>query len=274
MSTSTRIVSWCVYSTLLVGFLGCNLVPQSAMRQCSRRATQLYHEKELAATQRDQYSMSLQEMTAQKQQLENQTLAMQQSLDAANQRLANLKNERSELHQRYVSMLNQKNALSAGTTQQFQDLADKYPEFEFDPATGTSKFHSDILFASGSAKLKTSSKQLLQDFAKIMSSEEAQPLNILVVGHTDDKPIKRSATKAKHPTNWHLSTDRANSVVTALAQSGIREERMGSAGYGKFQPLVANKDEKSRQLNRRVEIFVLAPNAVVAGWEDAETSTN
>jgi chemotaxis protein MotB len=42
---------------------------------------------------------------------------------------------------------------------------------------------------------------------------------------------------------------------------------MGAAGYSMYQPVVANKDEKSRQQNRRVEIFVLAPDAVVAGWD-------
>ena len=45
------------------------------------------------------------------------------------------------------------------------------------------------------------------------------------------------------------------------------KDRMGVAGYSMFQPLVANKDDESRQRNRRVEIFVLAPDAAVAGWE-------
>jgi chemotaxis protein MotB len=96
-------------------------------------------------------------------------------------------------------------------------------------------------------------------------------LNILVVGHTDDKPIRKRSTANRHPTNWHLSTNRANSVLLALAKSGISEGRMGVAGYSMFQPLAANSDKKSRAMNRRVEIYVLAPDAVVAGW-DPETS--
>ena len=58
-----------------------------------------------------------------------------------------------------------------------------------------------------------------------------------------------------------------NAVVVALAQNGVKESRMGAAGYSMFQPTVANKDETSRRKNRRVEIFVLAPDAVVAGWD-------
>ena len=34
-----------------------------------------------------------------------------------------------------------------------------------------------------------------------------------------------------------------------------------------FQPVADNKDEASRRKNRRVEVFVLAPDAVVAGWD-------
>jgi chemotaxis protein MotB len=32
---------------------------------------------------------------------------------------------------------------------------------------------------------------------------------------------------------------------------------------------VPNKDDASRAKNRRVEIFVLAPDATVAGWDPA-----
>ena len=48
---------------------------------------------------------------------------------------------------------------------------------------------------------------------------------------------------------------------------------MGAAGYSMYQPVVPNKDAPSRQKNRRVEIFVLAPDAAVAGWDPA-TSLN
>ena len=52
-----------------------------------------------------------------------------------------------------------------------------------------------------------------------------------------------------------------------LAHDGLKEGRLGAAGYSMFQPVVDNKDEASRRKNRRVEVFVLAPEALVAGWD-------
>lgn len=245
---------------------GCISSPRErmALRQSQLQALQLHQQNQALASERNQATQSYQSLLAQKQQLEG-------SLDVANRRLDNLNSERSELQQRYISMMNRArnspSPLSGDMTRRFEELAKKYPEFEFDPATGVSKFHSDILFSSGSSDIKTSAAPLLQDFARIMNDGEAQRLNILVVGHTDDKPISKSGTRQHHPTNWHLSTNRADSVVVALHQYGIKDNRMGAAGYSMYQPVAPNSDEKNRQLNRRVEIFVLAPDAVVAGWD-------
>ena len=49
---------------------------------------------------------------------------------------------------------------------------------------------------------------------------------------------------------------------------------MGAAGYSMFQPVVPNSNDSARQKNRRVEIFVLAPDAVVAGWDPNPTLLN
>lgn len=250
---------------------------QHALRQSQLRAYQLHQQNTTIAQERDRANQMAQSALSEKQQLEQQMASLQQTLDAANRRLDNLTAERSQLQQRYVSLLNNaKNGpspLSNETTRRFEELAKKYPEFEFDPATGVSKFHSDILFASGSSEIKPTALPLLREFASIMNQGDARNLNILVVGHTDDKPISKPATRSKHPTNWHLSTNRANSVVTTLAGAGLKEGRMGAAGYSMFQPAVPNTDDKARQINRRVEIFVLAPDASVAGWENG-TSRN
>lgn len=257
-------------STLVAG---CISSPRErmALRQSQLTALQLHQRNQALAAERDQAGQMNQSLMAEKAQLDQERANLQNSLEIANRRLENLNAERSELQQRYVTMLNkarnQPSPLSGDATRRFEELAKKYPEFEFDPATGVSKFHSDILYSSGSAEIKPSALPLLNEFAKIMNEGEAQRLNILVVGHTDDKPISRPGTRQHHPTNWHLSTNRANSVVMTLAKYGLRENRMGAAGYSMYQPVAPNSDDKNRQLNRRVEIFVLAPDAVVAGWD-------
>ena len=264
---------------------GCNVVPAQVLRQSQLRAAQLHQQNKTLAFERDQASHLAQALAAEKDQwaarsgdLQQQIAGLQSELAIANSRAENFHAERGQLQQKLVSALNQlKNQpspLSSDATRRFEDLARRYPEFEFDPQTGVSKFHSDILFDTGSAELKQRGTALLQEFAQILNQGEAQRLNILVVGHTDDQPIARAGTAQKHPTNWHLSTNRANSVILSLAKHGITQNRMGAAGYSMYQPIAPNKDERSRQQNRRVEIFVLAPDAAVAGWDPAATSRN
>jgi len=253
-----------VSRTLIVGITlyactqtACNMVPRQRLRHSQIQTQQLYR---------------------QNRELVNEREIIQNELDIANQRLQNLVSEREHIQTRYVSLLKQvkgqPNPLAAGTVERFQELARQYPEFEFDPVTGISKFHSDILFNEGSDRLRQNALPILDEFAQIMNQGTARHLNILVVGHTDDQPVTKRTTAVKHPTNWHLSTDRANSVVLQLKQLGISDRRMGAAGYADNQPVVRNSESGSRQRNRRVEIYVLAPDAAIAGWEGHSNSRN
>ncbi|QDT63339.1 OmpA/MotB family protein [Calycomorphotria hydatis] len=222
--------------------------------------------------ERNQFEQISQKLLDEKQEVEEQVSQLQQSLQVAEQRINNLAMERGQLQNRYITLMKQvkDSPLGDEASRRFADLAKKYPNFEFDPTTGVSKFHSDILFNSGSASLNPQSAPLLRDFAAIMNSGDARNLNILVVGHTDDKPIIKKSTSDLHPSNWHLSTNRANAVALALTKSGLSESRMGVAGYSKYQPAASNESEQGRMLNRRVEIYVLAPNAIVAGWDNQQ----
>jgi chemotaxis protein MotB len=236
---------------------GCCCCLYEQMRWSQLQACQLSQQNQMLAAANSQSMMSSQQL--------------QQALTAANQRLDNLNAERTQLQQRYIALLDrqrsQPSPLSRAATDRVKALQQKYPQFEFDPHTGVSKFNNDILFSSGSSDLRDDGKNLLREFAAIMNDGDAQRLNILVVGHTDDKPISHDSTRSHHPTNWNLSTDRADAVVLELAQHGLKETRLGAAGYSMFQPVAENKDETARRKNRRVEVFVLAPDAVVAGWD-------
>lgn len=55
-----------------------------------------------------------------------------------------------------------------------------------------------------------------------------------------------------------LSTDRARSVATYLAQRGISWDRLKFKGYGKRKPIASNDSEEGRRLNQRVEIKILS----------------
>ncbi|MCA9118033.1 MAG: OmpA family protein [Planctomycetaceae bacterium] len=258
-------------SLLICGQTACNLVPQDTYRASQYQAYRLHQQGAWLAQQRDQQALMAQALATEKAQLAQQLASTQSQLSTAEERIANLRDGNSKLQERFIGLTRrlreEGSPLSDSTTRRFEELAKKYPEFEFDPQTGVSKFHSDILFDSGSDVLKPKGQALMKEFAQIMGSGDATRLNILVVGHTDDMAIRKSGTKQQHPTNWHLSTNRANSVVTLLAKQGIGPDRMGAAGYSMYQPVVPNQGDGSRQLNRRVEIYVLAPDAQVAGWD-------
>lgn len=162
-----------------------------------------------------------------------------------------------------------RNAVPPGLGTRLADLAQRYPFLQYDPATGISKFDTDVLFDSGDASLKPQGDQILSEFADIFRSPEARELKIMVVGHADAQGIKGRELRERYPNNWHLSAGRALAVADQLRKAGIPESRMGVAGFGQYQPVSSNDREETRQLNRRVEIFVLGPETPVVGWVDS-----
>lgn len=270
MPTFARLALLCA-GLIACGPTACMGPRPNLLRQSQYRSLQLYQQNQAMAAQNQMAQGTAGQLAAEKAQLQQQLAAAQSTQDTLQQRLNNLQSERQELQQRYLSLVNRSKSegspLSDQTTRELEDLAKRFPDFDFDPHTGVSKFKSDILFESGSADLRQGASPVLQEFAKIMNNGDAQALSILVVGHTDDRPVVKASTKAKHRDNWELSADRALTVTRAMSKFGIKERRMGVTGYGEYQPLVPNTDDKMRQQNRRVEIFVLAPNAAVAGWD-------
>jgi len=111
----------------------------------------------------------------------------------------------------------------------------------------------NILFDSGRADLKPEGQQALTEVAGVLASIPDRDFQI--AGHTDNIPIK----SARFPSNWHLSTSRALTVTTYLADHGVPSGRMSAAGYADTQPAAANDTPEGRQQNRRIEI-VLMPN--------------
>ena len=212
------------------------------------------------------------QLAADKAAMEQQYLAAKQNLDAANARLDNLASSNSELEDKMRTLLTSNkpgnNPLSPDSNRRLDELRRKYKDFDFDPQTGVSKFSTDLLFASGSDDVQPRAKQVLEEFAQIMNQGEARNLKVLVSGHTDDKPVSHKSTMDRHHDNMGLSAHRALSVMRSLKKAGIGENRMGISGYGPYQPVEANSNESSRQKNRRVEIYVLAPDtSVAAAWD-------
>jgi chemotaxis protein MotB len=112
-------------------------------------------------------------------------------------------------------------------------------------------FQSEVLFASGSAKLQESGEKQLASVAKRLVEIAAtipKEVNwvLQVDGHTDSKAI----ASREYPSNWELSAARAIAVVKFLHSEGIPNDRLVAAGYGEHQPLSSTDTAR----NRRIEL--------------------
>lgn len=143
----------------------------------------------------------------------------------------------------------------------------------YDADRGMIKLHSDLTFALGSADVNAGTQNSLASLAKIFNSPAAAKYEVRIVGHTDNVPIKNVGTKAKHPTNWHLSVHRAIAVMLVLAKDGVPQSRMSVAGYGEYQPVVPNT-KGGAEANRRVELFLVAKTNTTPVPESTATDTS
>jgi chemotaxis protein MotB len=128
----------------------------------------------------------------------------------------------------------------------------------FDPNRGVVKFKSDLLFEKGSDEVAPTAGEAIKALCRILNTEQAREFDIIIAGHTDDLPILKPETKAKHPSNWYLSAHRAISVLDLMTATGIVHERVSVRGFGEFRPIVPNEPgKKGNPQNRRVEIYIV-----------------
>ncbi len=148
-----------------------------------------------------------------------------------------------------------------------KQLAAQYPGLlEYDARRGMIKFLSDVTFALGSDQLTPRARESISKLAQILVSPAASRYEARVVGHTDNVPIVKPETRAKHPTNWHLSAHRAISVRDALETSGVPAIRTLIGGAGMQRPAVSNAARGGAEANRRVEIFLVTMLPVNDGY--------
>lgn len=134
---------------------------------------------------------------------------------------------------------------------------------EFDENRGTMKWKADLLFALGSDSVRASSQESLRRFTEVLNSSAAKGFEVVVVGHTDNRPIVRAETKAQHPTNWHLSAHRAIAVAKSLQRFNYKADRIGVMGYGSYRPAADNSSEAGAAQNRRVEVYLIPRGSLV-----------
>ena len=118
----------------------------------------------------------------------------------------------------------------------------------FDNAEIGDRFRlNQIYFEFNSSELLTVSYIQLDSLYNILA--EKPSVRIEVRGHTDNI--------GSEGYNKKLSVDRAASVYNYLLEKGIPKTRMKYRGFGPNVPVADNSTEEGRELNRRVEIFIV-----------------
>lgn len=118
---------------------------------------------------------------------------------------------------------------------------------ETDPLESKIAFRS-VEFESGKADILESMHDDLNKLGNFMVDHPR--LNLVISGHTD--------SQGKADANLRLSQERADAIKTYLVyEFKIPPARISAMGYGGSKPIVEEKTEEDRRLNRRVEFEVL-----------------
>ncbi len=109
----------------------------------------------------------------------------------------------------------------------------------------------DALFSSGSSVINSQVQEFLDLIAGLVRD---LPNLIVVEGHTDNQPIRT----AEFPSNWDLSTARANVLIRYFTEyHHLRSDRFSSTGFAGTRPIESNATLEGQASNRRVELIVL-----------------
>lgn len=184
-----------------------------------------------------------------------ETSALQQKITALEEDLAKKKELIATMQRQ---LLYGGASLPVELTTMLEEFAKGKEMVEYDPNRGVVKFKSDLLFEPGSDTVAPAAEEVIKSLCQIMNSEQGKNFDIIIAGHTDDIRIGKPDTRAKHPTNWHLSAHRAISVLDIMSSNGVSSERMSVRGFGEFRPIAPNApNKKGNPQNRRVEIYIV-----------------
>ncbi len=127
---------------------------------------------------------------------------------------------------------------------------------------------SDVLFASGQAKLSKDGQAAIIEVAALLAGIPDRKFQ--VEGHTDNVPIATAA----YPSNWELAAGRAITVVKTMIDAGMAPSRISAASLGDSRPAVANDSPEHKAINRRIEIVVVPDLSALPGFEELQQASN
>ncbi len=104
-----------------------------------------------------------------------------------------------------------------------------------------------LRFESGSFRLDTKASRDIDRLAELLKTPDYEGKQVLLIGFAD--------SVGAYGSNLSLSQRRADTVAAALKDAGYEAE-VETKGYSELAPVACNDTTKSRQFNRRVEVWV------------------
>ncbi len=267
---STRLgLLFCSVALLLPG---CKIVPLAEWNTLEARSRALEERNRAQLTELENLRRHGRALEDRLVRNEKQLALLQEQSEIDRDQLQTYRREREALYEQFQGLAFGGGRLPPELAERLAELSRRHPSLQFDPQTGVSKLDTDVLFDSGEAVLKPGAEQLLDELVRVLRSPAAGELKIMVVGHTDNQQIAGRRVREKYPNNFHLSAARALAVADRLKRAGLPEQRMAVAGFGPCQPIASNATAADRRKNRRVEIFLMAPDVPVVGWSESTPS--
>lgn len=222
---------------------------QAELDQAKGNVDKLKGELEKMGVNMDALNEQLQQTGSQNEQLAKNVQEMQRALDEYKARAAQLE----RIKQRF-ELLQSK----------LKKLTELGLKVEIRRNRMVIRLPGDVLFDSGSDRLKKEGQEILLQVADVIRNDKQLAARYFqVAGHTDNKPLQGG----RFHDNWGLSTMRAREVlvylITARDQNprksggGLDATRLHAAGYGETDPVAKNDTDDGRQQNRRVELVLM-----------------
>jgi chemotaxis protein MotB len=205
------------------------------------------------------------EVSTSAEQLTAKNQALQQSLDSANAKSAQLEKDLAATQAATQATISELQAELESTKQAQVSMQSTYEglvgQLKSEVSNGSVTIQQmrdgirvnlaqEILFKSGSANLDKAGKEIL---AKVAEELQGSTYEIQVIGHTDNQKIG-PALAQRYPTNWELGSARASQITRLFKDAGIAESRMVAVSAADGRPRADNATEEGRAQNRRIEI--------------------
>lgn len=265
---ASRPLPACALLGMLAALSGCAVVPKSQLNALKAQNQSLAEQKRAQTAQIENLQIHARNTEDQLMRTEEDLALLEEQLGLDRSQLVNYRQERDQLHEQFMGLLGGRPGMPSAVSGRLAEISQQYSSLQFDPQTGIAKLDTDVLFDVGTTELKPGARQVLGELVGVLNVPAARDLKLMVAGHTDDRLIAKKPVREKYPNNFHLSAARALAVADELRRLGLADERIGVAGFGPHQPIAPNITPKDRQKNRRVELFVMAPEVPVIGWTE------